>query len=235
MPRLGAAVRTVHADPDWWRKVLVGGALWLTVVGWPSVEGHQLESLENSQRGFPTPLPRWHGLTDKAVIGVFALVIDFFYFVFPLLVGGMILFCIGLAAALSGAGNAARYVVWGTAAVIVLYLLAVWLSGASAVAKQHYVKAGDMQRAISTGVIRETLSAPARGPYLQARLHSLPPYAVAAAGLLLAWMLFDRSALAGSLLGWLGLSALVYARLVAVQLYLAASQDVERMRFDMVG
>ncbi len=59
VPELGTALRTIHADRDWWKKVLLGGALWLTLLGWPVVEGHQLESIENSQRGFPTPLPRW--------------------------------------------------------------------------------------------------------------------------------------------------------------------------------
>ncbi len=235
MPRLGAAMRTVHADPDWWRKVLLGGALWLTVVGWPTVEGHQLESLENSRRGFPAPLPRWDGLTNKAVIGVFALVIDFFYFIFPLLIGTVILFCAALGVALSGAGGVTRYVVWGIVATITLYLLTVWVSGASAVAKQHYVSSGDMQRAISTGLIRETLSAPARGPYLQARLQSAPPYVAAISALALAAIIFDRSALAGVVLAWIGLSILVYARLIAIQLYLSASQDVERMRFDMLS
>ena len=235
MPRLGAAVRTVHADPDWWRKVLIGGALWLTIVGWPCVEGHQLESLENSQRGFPTPLPRWHGLINKAVIGAFALVIDFFFFVFPLLIGSMIVFCAALGTGLSGAGNATRYVAWGIVTTMALYLLAVWLSGASAVAKQHYVKGDDMQRVISTGVIRETLSAPGRRAYLRARLHSLPPYLAAVAALGLAWAVADRSALAGGVLTWISLSILVYARLIAVQLYLSASRDVERMRFDMLS
>lgn len=234
MSRLGAAVRTVHADPDWWRRVLLGGALWLTIVGWPSVEGHQLESLENSRRGFPTPLPRWDGLTNKTVIGIFALVIDFFYFIFPLLIGAVILFCAALGVALSGADGATRYVAWGIVAMVTLYLLTVWVSGASAVAKQHYVSSGDMQRAISTGLIRETLSAPARGPYLQARLHSAPPYAAAIAALALALIIFERSGLAAVVLAWIGLSILVYARLIAVQLYLSASTEVERMRFDML-
>src|SRR3712207_2995963 len=93
MPNLRVALKIIHSDREWWRKILTGGALWLTLVCWPLVEGHQLESIENSQRGFPTPLPRWADFGTKGLVGFFAIIIDFFYFVLPVLSGGILLFC----------------------------------------------------------------------------------------------------------------------------------------------
>src|SRR5690242_19812559 len=105
MKQLWSALRIVHADRDWWRKVLIGGAIWLTVIGWPIVEGYQLESIDNSQRGFPTPLPLWRAFRDKAVVVIFALLIDFFYFVFPLMLDSAVLFCAALAVTLSNGSD----------------------------------------------------------------------------------------------------------------------------------
>lgn len=233
MPRLNDAWRTIHADREWWRKILVGGALWLTVIGWPIVEGHQLESIENSQRGFATPLPRWHTLGDKAIVGIFALVIDFFYFVFPLLVGGFVLFCGTLAASLTGSGGAARLVVLVVVAAMALYLVGVWLAGASPIAKQYYVGEGDLQRSLSGTFVTENLRSPARAIYLRARLHSVPPYVLAGMLLALSLWLFGRTIMGGLVAGWIGLSALLYARLIAIQLYLSATRAVEAARFDL--
>ncbi len=64
MPRLPTAVTTIHKDQAWWSKILIGGAVWTTIVGWPIAEGFQLESIDNTQRGFPTPLPRWNLISD---------------------------------------------------------------------------------------------------------------------------------------------------------------------------
>lgn len=231
MPNLSTAIRTIHADPAWWRKILIGGALWLTVIGWPIVEGHQLESIENSRRGFPTPLPLWTNLLDKAVIGLFALVIDFFYFIFPVLLVGMLFFCGTLILGLSGGEVAARLIATAVPGVVGLYLLFAWIAGVSPVGKQRYVEHGDMPQVLSAGLFRELLQASTRRPYLQARLQSAPCYALALALLTASLWLTRTSGLLGLITAWLGLSALVYARLVVIQLYVSATRSVEQARF----
>lgn len=234
MPDLRAALRTIHADREWWRKILVGGAISLTFVGWPCVEGHQLESIENSQRGFPTPLPRWSDLGTKGLVGFFAIIIDFFFFVLPILSGAMFLFCGTIAIELTGT-SPSGYVVSRTIIFLtVIYVFAIWLSGASAVAKQRYVSGADFSNILSGSLVRELLRAPARGFYLRARLLSTPAYLLTLGLFSLALFLLRRNFLAGLLVGWLALSGLVYARLVAIQLYLAATRALERQQFDAV-
>ncbi len=39
--------------------MLIGGALLLTVIGYPWVAGLVIESLDNIRKGYPTPLPPW--------------------------------------------------------------------------------------------------------------------------------------------------------------------------------
>lgn len=227
-----AAYRTILGDPRGWLKLLEGGAIWLTVIGWPIVEGYQLESIENSQRGFAIPLPRWDAPGNKAVIGIFALVIDFFYFVLPLLLGGMVIFCGAMALGLSGNTTAANAVAIGISLLVALYLGLIWLTGASAVAKQRYVIDGALQEALGGSIIRDLLRAPARGIYFRARLRSLPPYLLAG---LLAWGGFQILPLSGFgsiIIFWLSLSTLLYARLVTIQVYLAATRAVRTRQFD---
>ena len=232
MPDLKVAVRTIHADRDWWKKIGVGGTLWLTIVGWPIVEGHQLESIENSHRGFPTPLPVWVDLGGKAVIGIFALVIDFFYFVFPLLCGGFVLFCGTLAAGISGSGATARLIALSTLAIMALYLVGVWLLGASPVAKQRYVIEGELQDVLGGVLLRDLLRSPARGLYFRARMLSLPAYLVAGVLFALSIWAIGQAPLGALVLGWLAFSALVYARLLTIQLYLAATKALEKRRWE---
>ncbi len=211
----------------------MGGVLILSIVGWPVVEGYQLESIENSQRGFATPLPRWNAPGDKAVVGIFALLIDFFFFVFPLLVVGMLFFCIGLTLGLTGLDSAARASLLAVPVLCGIYLFVVWLSGASAIAKQRYVANGDMQQVLSAGLFRETLRAPGRGHYLTARLQSLPPYLLAVALFVSSIPALGMSSIAAVGLLWLSCSALFYARLVTIQLFQHATKTVERMLWDL--
>jgi len=235
MRDLWAALRIIHADREWWRKALMGGALWLSLVGWPIVEGYQLESIENSQRGFPTPLPRWYAFADKMVVGIFALLIDFFFFVFPILLLGMLFFCGTLTIGLSGNDSAARAGVFVGLSLIGLCLLMAWLSGASAVGKQRYVANGDMQDLLSVGLVRELLRGPDRGLYMKARLSSLPPYLLALTLLLGGVVMIESSRIAALVVLWIGLSTLLWARLVAIQLYLKATRQIERLRFDRLA
>ncbi len=234
MADLRAALRIIHADREWWRKILVGGAIWLTFVGWPSVEGHQLESIENSQRGFPSPLPRWSDLGAKGLVGFFAIIIDFFFFVLPILSGAMFLFCGTIAIELTGINPAAHVVSRTIIFLTVIYVFTIWVSGASPIAKQRYVTGVDFSDILSGSLVRELLRAPARSFYLRARVLSTPAYLVTLGLFSLALIVLRWNLLAGLLVGWLALSSLVYARLVAIQLYLAATRALERQQFDAV-
>lgn len=233
MSQLRSALRTIHADREWWRKVLVGGALWLTIVGWPIVEGHQLESIDNSYRGFPTPLPRWNDIGTKVVIGIFAIVIDFFFFFFPILGGGMLMLCGTIAVALTASAYVQPFV-FGTAILIATYIGVVWMLSVSPVAKQQYVVEGELAGVLSGALIQGQLRTPARGLYLRARLLSLPPYLLAVALFGLSLWLLPYTVIGGLAALWLAFSALVYARLVAVQLYLEATRELERRRMERV-
>lgn len=234
MSDLTIAVRTIHADRDWWWKLLIGGALWLSIVGWPAVEGFQVESLDNSSRGFPGPLPRWDRLGDKTVTGVFALLIDFFYFVFPVLLGGMVFFCGALFTSLSGNSQATFVIAVLALGGAATYTLAAWLSGASPVGKQRYVLEGELEKALSSRLIGELIRPPSRHVYLQARLRSVPVYLLALGLICLAVWLASVSGPFALVVGWLALSTLLYARLVTIQLYLASTRAVQRRRFDLL-
>ena len=230
--QLSDALRTIHADRAWWVKVLTGGAVWITFIGWPITEGYQLESTENTQRGYPTPLPRWTDLWGKVVVGLFALVLDFFFFVFPLLIAGIVLFCGTLAVGLSEGGPASSV----TATIIVTlagcYLAGIWTLGASPIAKQRYVKDGSLEQTMSGAFLRELAQKPLRNVYLRARLLSLPFYVVACALFVAGGIVAGRSTLGGLIVAWLGASALLYARLVTIQLYGAATRAWEKQRFE---
>lgn len=231
MISLRTAIATVHRDRVWWRKVLIGGALWLTVIGYPIVEGFLLESIENSEKGFGAPLPRWNMLGTKMVLGIFAAVIDFFFFIFPLMVIGLLLFCGALAVSLGGIGDARplSLIIFGlTAACLAL----AWFSSASPIAKRLYVIEGRLEQALSTQVLRTALRQPARNIYFRARLQSLPLLTVALTLFAAAWISLAWSGWLALLIVWLALSTLFYARLVVIQLYTNAGKEIERLNFE---
>lgn len=230
--QLRNARRTIHADPAWWTKILTGGAIWLTFIGWPVVEGFQLESIENTQRGYPTPLPRWNDLGGKVVVGLFALVLDFFFFIFPLLIAGVVLFCGTLAVGLSEGGGASTVTATVISVLAACYLAGIWLIGVSPIAKQRYVKDGSLEQTMSGAFLRELTRKPLRRVYLGARLRSLPFYIVACALFIIGGVIADRTTLGGLVVAWLGASALLYARLITIQLYAAATRAWEKQRFE---
>ncbi len=232
-PTLKAAIATIHRDRRWWRKLLIGGALWLTILGYPIVEGYQAESIENTQRGFPAPLPPWSRLGDKAVVGLFALVIDFFYFVLPLLTTSMLLMCGAIGLVLVDAGSAAlRLVASLVGAVGCGWATVAWFSSVSPVGKRLYVIEGQPAIALSSAVVRAVWQQPDRSLYIRARLRSLPVYLVPVALLAAAIYSTTWSGWLALLLVWLGLSALLYARLVVIQLYAGAAREIELRRFE---
>lgn len=233
MPSLKTALSIVHRDRQWWQKSLIGGALWLTVVGYPFVEGFQIESIENTNNGYPSPLPRWNDFGTKAIQGLFAFVIDFFFFVFPVLLCGMLLLCSVLALSLSGFEGLGLQI-FGTAALIALglWLALVWLSSVSPVAKRMYVSEGQAGAALSAKPFRQAIERESRAVYFQTRLQSLPLYLVPLALLIVTLQTLDWSGWLTLVLVWLTLSTLFYARLVVVQLYDAAAREIQRRKFE---
>lgn len=233
MSSLKTALETLHRDGAWWQKVLIGGAWWLSVVGYPIAEGYQIESIENTKNGFPTPLPLWHDLGGKAVQGLFALVIDFTYFVFPLLLGGVILVCSILALSLAGTGATMLRVIGSMVGVlVVVWLLVVWGLSISPLAKRLFVGEAQLNQALSSKVIRDALDPLARAIYVQTRLQSVPVYLVPLALFGAAWWALNISGWIALILLWLALAALFYARLIVVHLYDAAARQVQQRRFE---
>jgi hypothetical protein len=224
---LRAALANIHNDRLWWRKILIGGALMLTIFGYPWAEGLVVESLDYTRKGFPTPLPPWREWSLRYISGLFAALIDFVFFLLPIFVAGLFAFCAAVVFLTAGgsAGWAAAVVI-----VLVLYELAMFALGVAPVSRLIYVESGHVEDALSARPLREALRPGARAIYARARLSSLPAYLPALVLLLATWAVassaFPGVWVAALLLTWLASSALLYAHLVVVQLYAAAEQEV---------
>jgi len=218
---LRSALSTIHRDPHWWRTVLIGGALTATVVGYPWVAGLEIQSLENTRKGFASPLPRWHDWGNRYVIGLLAVLIDIMFFALPVFGFGLLLLCGGGILAISGIEGTNWLVPSGMAALL-LYPLAVFALGVAPVGRLIYAEAGNIEEALSARPLREALRPAARAIYRRARLQSLPAYLPALLLFAASWLAIWPLAL---LLLWLALSALCYAHLAVVQLYAAAAAE----------
>jgi hypothetical protein len=219
---LRTALANIHRDRFWWRKILIGGALMLTVVGYPWAAGLVMESLDNTRRGFPFPLPPWREWGSRYIIGLFAVLIDVLFFGLPIFGAGLLFLCVGTLVIASAAVGPAWLPAVGLSA-IGAYELAAFLASLAPVGRLLYVDSGQVEDALGMRVAREALSPRARGIYARARLRSLPAYLpfalLAAATWLVSWPLALVTL-------WLALSALLYAHLAVVQLYAAAESDV---------
>lgn len=230
------AVATVHRDPRWWFKCLIHGALMLSVFGAPIAAGFVLESYDNSRKGYPTPLPPWSDWTIRWLSGLFALLIDFTFFVLPLLVGGMIMVCAGIALVAVAQSDPA---VLNTVLLSILALAggvvgALFLTGVSAVGRLVFIDEGKIEEALSSASLRRALAPTERKAFVRARLSSLPAYLPALAfgggGAALFTSMPGLPIGAVLLCAWLLLSAVVYAHLVTAQLYVAAEHIAEQQR-----
>jgi hypothetical protein len=219
---LRTALATIHRDPLWWRKILIGGALMLTVIGYPWAAGLEIQSLENTRKGFPTPLPPWREWSLRYLIGLFAILIDILFFGLPIFAFGLLFLCVGVL--LSSNSAAAAWLAPIGLAVLLLYQLVVFAASVSPVGRLIYVDTGRVEEALGFRSVRAALAPRARRVYLRARLQSLPAYLPAllliVAGRFVYWP-FNLLTL------WLTCSALLYAHLAVVQLYVAAESDVK--------
>jgi len=239
MPALHTALATIHRDPRWWPKVLVGGALMLSLVGYPLAVGMVMVSMEHSRNGFPTPLPPWTDWTTRYLIGLFTLLIDFVFFGLPLALAGMLFFCIGLVTIV---GPAVPPSIAGSALQLVslaagLFLLTIFFSSVAPVARLIFAQEGNIADALGMQPLRRALSRPARRCFRRARLVSLPAYLPAGLlGLLLGTLsrtVFPGQPVVLVLIGWLFLCALLYAHLSVVQIYVAAEVEITRVELEM--
>lgn len=242
-PILGAlreAASTVHRDRQWWLKCLGYGAAALSGLGLPLAAGFVMESLDNSRRGFATPLPPWGDPSLRWLTGLFALLIDFAFFLLPLLVLGLITICASVAATLSVAqrDEGTLGTILGVAVVGAGGLaLAMFLASIAPAGRLIFAREGRVEQALSAITPRWALGAPQRSLLLRARLASLPAYlpaALLAAGIFAATRVSFTGQLLVIALGlWLWLAALVYAHLVVVQLYVAAEREIQRRQLGM--
>jgi hypothetical protein len=228
------ALQTVMRDPLWWRKLLLYGGLALTGIGLPIAAGFVLESLDNSRRGFRTPLPPWSDWITRWLTGLFALLIDFVYFVLPLLAALILLMCVSITILISGVQQPdLNWIVLSVLALLVGLQAAVLFGiGVAPVGRLIFTDEGRIEDALSLAPLRQALAAQQRDLYARARLASLPAYGPAlfcfAVVVGIARIQFPGQIVIVVGLIWLGLSALVFAHLIVVQLYVAADQQIQQ-------
>ncbi len=218
---LRTALATIHRDPHWWRKILIGGALMLTIVGYPWGAGLVIESMDLTRKGFATPLPPWREWGNRYIAGLLAVLIDVLFFGMPIFGLGLALLC--LAAAMLASGGAASWPALALLALLALYELAAFGASVAPVGRLLFADTGRAENALGMRTVRAALAPRARAIYARARLRSLPAYLpallLAGAAWLLPWPLMLLAL-------WLMFSALLYAHLAVVQLYVAAESDV---------
>jgi hypothetical protein len=237
---LRAAAATVHRDERWWLKCLGYGAAALSGVGLPLAAGFVMESLDNSRRGFPTPLPPWADPSLRWLTGLFALLIDFAFFLLPIVVVGLLGICASLALALGapgGDGQALAVLFGSVGGVAGCLVLALFLASVAPAGRLRFAREGRIEEALSIDTLRWALGHPQRAQLLRARLASLPAYLpallIALLCLFAARFSFVGQFMLLALGFWLLLAALVYAHLVVVQLYVEAERALQRQRMGM--
>ncbi len=224
---LRAAVTLVIRDPTWWRKCLLHGALALTIIGLPLAVGFIMESYDNTRRGFPLPLPPWRDWTLRAITGIFALLIDLAFFLLPLMIGGVLMACSGLALALAAQPALLEPVLSGIIGLAGLTWLAFFLLGVAPIGRLIFAEEGKIEQALSRAPIQRALSPRCRRWFWRARLASCAAYLPAGLGAALTGGAITINApwpvIAIAI--WLTCSAGVFAQLVGAQLYVAADRQ----------
>lgn len=238
-PTLRSALAAVHRDGRWWAKCLGYGALALTGLGLPLAAGFVMESLDNTRRGYPTPLPPWSDPSLRWLTGLFCLLIDFAFFVLPLLLGGLVLICASVSLVLAdpGASGAVNPALAALLAVLGGVMAFMFGAGVAPAGRLIFAREGRVEDAIAATTLRWALRPPQRVIFLRARLASLPAYlpalALGTATFAVTPAGFPGQGFVVALGLWLTLAALVYAHLVVVQLYVAAEKEAQRRSLGM--
>jgi len=66
----------------------------MSIVGAPFAGGWIIEYIDNSRKGYATPLPPWFDWSTRWIMGMFAWIIDFLFYVMPLMIAGVLFFCV---------------------------------------------------------------------------------------------------------------------------------------------
>ncbi|NCC32637.1 MAG: DUF4013 domain-containing protein, partial [Chloroflexia bacterium] len=169
----------------------------------------------------------------RSLTGLFALLIDFAFLVLPILIGTMLLFATGIAILLAGITDeliiqrVTSSVVFGTGMVVVL----LFLSSVAPAGRLLFAREGHIEDALRSATLRWTLGRAHRRTFFRARLLSLVAYLPAVLlgtiTLGLARITFPGHLVVLGLGLWLILSAIIYAHLVVVQLYVSAERQIQ--------
>lgn len=231
---LRAAAVVVHSDAHWWIKALLYGASTLSLAGLPLAAGFIMESLDNSRKGFPTPLPPGTDWSTRSLAGIFALLIDFTFYALPLLVGSLLTLCVGVGLITAGAGNSPLLgsVILTISGLWVALNLFMFMASVAPAGRLRFAAEGRIEEALSLKTLHWTMRSPTRTIFLQARLVSLPAYLpfllLGAIAFGLSRIMFPGQIAAVLVMIWLTLSALIYAHLIVVQVYVAAEKELQR-------
>jgi hypothetical protein len=229
---LRTAITTIARDHTWPLKVLLYGAFALSLLGLPLAVGFVLDSIDNSRKGYPYPLPPWTDWTIRGLSGILALLIDFVFFVLPVLTVGMLMICVSVGMLVAAAGDPAVTSQALTLLAVLggIALLGVFLCGAAPLGRLLFAQDGRIEDALSMRPLQLATSRGAGPIFLRARLLSLPAYLpaalIAVGTYALSRLSFPGQTLAMLIAAWLLSSAIVLAHLVVGQLYVAAEFKV---------
>ena len=217
------ALRTIHADKRWWHAIGLGGLFSMTLFGHPLAAGLVVEHMDNTRKGYASPLPPFYDWTTRWLMGLFAVLVDFVYFVMPLMVMGLLFFCGGLTLLMARTDEGEFGILGVIAGALIAWWLFVFLSGISAIGRLVYLDDGGPERALTGFPLRESLRRGAWRFYGRARAASLPLYiapVVFAAAIPFVLRLDSIVGIAiAVLLGWLCCSSLLYAHIGTMLIY----------------
>lgn len=224
----------VFADHRWPLKIGIGGLLMLTLLGFVLPQGFIIEHLDNSRRGYRTPLPFWRLWGDKAIMGLLAFIFDAVYFGAPLVVAGLLTLCAAPLATLRQ-GQSVNWVllIFGVVAAG-LWLVSFCLS-LSPLAKVSFSREGDLEQGFGRRVFQRALDPLNRRLYFNIRLATVPlylPAALVAVGWGFAIRQSGTSMWLILLLSWLLCCTLFWAWLIVAQMYLDIAQLAEERQID---
>ncbi len=224
------ALKTIHSDKNWWHAISIGGLCSLTVFGYPIAAGLIPEHMENTRKGFASPLPPFIDWTTRWLLGLFAALIDFLYYLMPLMVAVLVFFCASLLMLSQGSTEVQTILVIVFLGGMGSWWLLMFLSGVSAVGRLIYVDDSGFERSLTGFPLREALRKGARGYYFKARIASLPLYIAPIICALLLPPALDLGGwigwIGGIVVTWLFFSSLLYAHVATMLIYHAVDQDL---------
>lgn len=229
---LRRALRTIHADKRWWHAIGLGGLFSMTLFGHPLAAGLVVEHMDNTRKGYASPLPPFYDWTTRWLMGLFAVLVDFVYFVMPLMVMGMLFFCGGLTLLMARTDESQFGILTVFAGGLLAWWLFVFASGISAVGRLIYLDDSGPERALTGFPLREAVRRGAWRFYGKARVASLPLYIVPVAIAAAIPFVLRLDSIVGVAIaivfGWLFCSSLVYAHVGTMLIYGEVNRELQQ-------